>query len=194
MLETLVLHPSAMAQWHALIKEASHTSGIDLNENLESYLVFLLMDHCRSTEITTKPLALDFLENIRCSKRESQQILREVGDKCLIFSGLFPKIASRKSVGISYYVKLGQSAYGSLSGSYHNHLALLFSELCEHFIQLMDVLHTIRTSNPNATTLNLIEAEELWQQTRSTHALSILQTKTKGFFIPTQLIDPTQKH
>lgn len=194
MLETLVLHPSAMAQWHSLVKEASQASGIDLNEDLESYLVFLLMQHSRSTEMIAKPFALDFLESIKSSKRENQAILREVGDTCLIFSGLFPKSAARKRVGISYYVKLGQSAYGSLSGSYHNHLALLFNELCEHFIQLMDVLHALRTSNPQAATLDLLEAEELWQQSRSQYALSVLQTKTKGFFIPKHLIDPNQRH
>ena len=39
----LVIQPTSTAQWHALVSEAESAASCVLNEDLESYLVFLLM-------------------------------------------------------------------------------------------------------------------------------------------------------
>jgi len=192
-MQTLVLNPSSLSQWRALIVDAGQASSIKLSEDLESYLVFLLMRFIKNPEIVDTIMALDYLQNIQRTSRENQQTLRDVGDKCLLFAGLFPKSAGRRQLRISYYVKLGQMAYASLSGVHQNQLSELFKKLGSNFVGLMDVLQAVRALDPNASVLDLLEAEELWAETKSTYALKILRQSTKGFLIPSAK-DLLQKH
>lgn len=175
MKKNLVLHATPTAQWQSLVQEACSQSAISLNEELESYLVFLLMRFTRDPNVIHQILATDFLKNIDASTTANRVELQDVGDKCLLFSGLFPGNAKRKRLRISYYVDLGKTAYHSLHTT-------LFEDLSYHFVSLMDILQSIRT-NP----LDLIEAQELWSDTYSQRALSILQSHTHGFLVPENL-------
>jgi len=104
--------------------------------------------------------------------------LRDVGDKCLIFSGLFPGIARKRLVPISYFVNIGRSAYLSLSEeNTSNSLSSLFLQLHQSFVLLMDVLQSTREiNNPETFSLDLLQAEELWRETNSKHAKQLLET------------------
>lgn len=172
----MVLHPTATAQWQALITEAGRSLGKDrLPEELESYLVFLLMRFTGSTHIGGSILATEFLKSVEMYRREREGSLRDVGDKCLLFAGFFPEIAHKRHVRLSYYVDLGRSAYATLSGLQHRALADLFANLSDHFVPLMDLLHTMRSLDNPKDTLDLIAAEELWRDTHSQHALNVLR-------------------
>lgn len=197
-METLILHPTATAQWQAIVNEAERLSAIQLTEDLESYLVFLLMRFSEHPEIAHSILATEFLEGIKklkYAKHASLQDVRDVGDKCLLFAGLFPGNARRRRVRISYYVNLGQSAYDSLSNYHITSLSKLFSSLSSHFVGIMDVLHTMRELTNDESMLDLLQAEELWNDTKSRHALHTLRRKTDGFlmsqFLPQ---DPSKLH
>lgn len=193
-MERLIIYPNSLAQWHALVEEARRMSDISLNEDLESYLVFLLMRFAQHPEIVNCVLAPDYLQNIKRHRKENQQTLKDIGDKCLLFSGLFPGIAKHRLVRISYYVKLGQSAYCSLSESHTNALAKFYADLGYQFVSLMEVLQSIRELDPKTQVLDLLEAESLWADTKSKHALKILQQKTNGFLAPMVPNSPAQKH
>ena len=54
----LVLHPTSTAQWHSLVCEAESASNIYLDEELQSYLVFLLMRFLDKPAMAAKVLAL----------------------------------------------------------------------------------------------------------------------------------------
>src|SRR5437899_10481277 len=110
----LIIQPTEIAQWQELIKEAENSSQLVLNEELESYLVFLLIRFTGQPQLAKSVLALEFLENSRCLGQKQQEELRNVGDKCLLISGLFPGRAQRRRVKISYFVQLGQNAYVAL--------------------------------------------------------------------------------
>jgi len=179
----LILHPTALSQWQALVNEAEHHSSIQLSEELESYLVFLLMRFSEQSDFVHSILGMEFLESLKKLKLARQESLRDVGDKCLLLAGLFPGNARRRRVRISYYVNLGQSAYDSLSETYLNQFSNLFASLSDHFVGLMDILHTLRELTSEQSVLDLLQAEELWQDTQSKHALSVLRKKTKGFFM-----------
>jgi hypothetical protein len=91
--------------------------------------------------VTNSIIALEYLEGqLALGKKQRQQQLRDVGDKCLLFSGLFPELASQRQVPISYFVGLGQHAYHILSLLLGASLAELFHSLDEHFVSLMDTL------------------------------------------------------
>ncbi len=140
-METLVLHSSATAQWQALVSEAQAITHTKLGEDMESYLVFLLMRFANHPEIAHSLLAIDFLKSLQSLGRERAENLRDLGDKCLLFAGLFPGRARRRRVRISYFIELGQNAYSSLAlDTKALALSSLLSELGQLLLGLIDVL------------------------------------------------------
>lgn len=194
MLDKLVLHPTSMAQWQSLVQEAGRSSNVSLSEELENYLVFLLMRHIQNPEIVKSIVASSFLKSLETIGKERQYLLREVGDTCLLLSGLFPNNARKKNVRISYYVEIGKSAYFTLSNCCGNQLSNLFETLDTQFISLMDLLLTMRTLDNKTLSLDLLEAEELWQDTNSTHALKTLKQKIQQLTIHDLQSFPQQRH
>lgn len=165
---TLVLQPTDLAQWHALVAEAQQACDCNLEESLESYLVFLLMRFADRPELARKIMALEFL---RAQQADPQQAgnLRDVGDQCLLFSGLFPKIAEKRMVRVSYFVNIGRSAYGQLSSLVDRQSERLFSNLAGGFVAIMDVLHAMRGLS-GTPALEPLAAAELWADTGSRSA------------------------
>lgn len=160
----LILHSSSIAQWHTLLGEAQQQSTICLKTELESYLVFLLMRFAEQPSLASSVLALEFLQGCQTvSDPNKQYQLKDVGDKCLLYAGLFPGRARKRHLKVSYFVKLGRTAYLTLS----NHQfpeEPLFNSLSQEFINLMDVLQFIRGS---LSAIDLLESLELWHETGS---------------------------
>jgi hypothetical protein len=171
-MSSLVLHPTDMAQWHALVNEAQAACNCNLDEPLESYLVFLLMRFSERPEIARRIMALEFLE-AQFKARQQVDQLRDVGDQCLLFSGLFPQIAKKRMVRISYFVAIGRTAYGQLSSLADRHGEHLYSRLAEAFVAVMDVLQAMRGLSGEAA-LEPLAAAELWADTGSRSALRSL--------------------
>ena len=171
--------PGNISQWQALVAEAEALSGVQLGEELESYLVFTLMRYLRRPEMAQRILALDFLEAFQRSHPQRNEALRDVGDQCLLFSGLFPRRAERRRVRVSYYVKLGRSAYQTLADNLSK-TADLFALLAEEFIAAMDTLQAIRVLGQQTTGLLPAQAYELWQDTASRQAYAELVRQTGG--------------
>ena len=192
--QNIVLNPTSTAQWHALIQEAKSNCNITLNEELESYLVFLLMRFINAPEISQHIMALELLESAHQSMTSQQDTLRDVGDKCLLYSGFFPGLARKRRVRISYYVKLGQTAYHSLADLSQALTSNLYHDLYLQFVPMMDVLHAMREVNTLESALDPLQAEELYQDTGSVQALNKLQSLTQSsLFIKTDNL-PHQKH
>lgn len=143
-MKKLIIHPTDMSQWHALVNEAQLLRSCTLAEDLESYLVFLLMRFASQPKVVSSVLAIDFLDIANTSGQERNDRLRELGDKSLLFSGLFPGIAQKKQVNLNYFIDIGQSAYGTLSSVSEQNIADLFAALREDFLTLMDVLQAMR--------------------------------------------------
>lgn len=175
----LIIQPTSLADWQSLIKEAENASHHSLAEDLESYLVFLLMRFTSRAEVANSVLAREFLQSLKLIGQEKVEHLREVGDKCLLFAGLFPGRAERRRVQISYFVELGQNAYAHLATTLNKQkLAELYLALHDGFVTLMDVLHTVREINNNTNSLTPLQAAELWTDTASSHALTTLRHYT----------------
>lgn len=171
--------PGNMSQWQALVVEAEALCGVQLDEELESYLVFTLMRYLRRPDMVQRILALDFLEAFQQSHPQRNETLRDVGDQCLLFSGLFPRRAERRRVRVSYYVDLGRSAYQNLADNLTK-TAHLFAHLAEEFIAAMDTLQAIRVIGQGDSGLLPVEAYELWQDTASRQAYEQLLRQSGG--------------
>lgn len=155
-----------VADWQALVHEAAAHSGIRLDEELESYLVFTLMRYLRRPDMARRIMALDFLDAVQQEEPGRSDSLRDVGDQCLLYSGLFPRRAERRRVRVSYYVDLGRSAYRNLADSLQS-MAQPFARLSEDFVAAMDTLQSIRLLANQGTGLTPLQSFELWQATRS---------------------------
>ena len=174
MTQSLLLEPGDTAQWHKLVRDAETEYGHTLDEELESYLVFMLMRHTEKRSLAQAAIALQYLTTQELMDSERDGKLRDIGDQCLILSGLFPKRALRRNVRVSYYVEMGQSAYHHLSSTLQHATGELYQQLCESFVTLMDILQTIRGfSTP---VLQPIQSLELWSDTGSLAAYRRLTT------------------
>lgn len=175
---------TSTAQWHSLVTDAEAKMGVHLDEDLESYLVFLLMRFTSRPEIANSILALDYLQGLQSSGQLQQDQMRDVGDICLLHAGFFPKRAEKRLVKISYYVDLGRSAYSQLASQSMATLANLFGHLAHEFVAIMDTLQAIQQLNPqNSLQLSPIEAAELWQDTGSRQAKKTMSDYTNACVI-----------
>jgi len=178
-MESLLLQPTATAQWYTLINEAQASCAIHLEEELESYLVFLLMRFTGKPEMASSVLGLDFLNSGQEIGAHQKDLLKDVGDKCLLFAGLFPGRAKTRHVGVSYFVRLGQSAYSALSVHPTQNFSTLFKTLCEGFTPMMDVLNATRAMNDQQP-IDLLDVMETWLETKSQYAYQLLCKNTLG--------------
>lgn len=153
-----ILHDSNLTtQWLALIKEAESKILINLEEELEHYLVLLLIRFMTQPQMMHRSVALDFLACYTkfepYPKAKLQKQLKEVGDRCLLLSGLFPDYAQRRGTQLSYFINLGRTAYDSLGEK-----DALYTHLSLEFMSLMNILLNLRYPSED---LNLEENMDL---------------------------------
>ena len=143
-MKNLILHPTDISQWYALVSEAEASTQLALNENTESYLVFLLQRFAQTPQLAESILATDFLESMASFGKQQIEQLIIIGDKSLLLAGLFPGVAERRNVSIEYYVDMGQAAYLSVSELQKKPKADLYLELSKHFPSMQTILQAIR--------------------------------------------------
>ncbi len=178
-MKKIVVRASAMEEWVTLVNEAEAAAEHPLDDDMESYLVFLLIRFTDKPELASGVLALDYLRGMQLSGQMAQDQLRDVGDKCLLYSGLFPERATRRRVQASYFVDLGRGAYDQLGQRLKNSSATLYQRLATTFVSLMDVLHAMRELG-QPSRLDALHAYELWRDTGSAQALKTLRRRTRA--------------
>jgi hypothetical protein len=140
----LLAQESPTALWRSLVQDAEQGAGARLNEELESYLVFLLMRHLQDARLAENVLALDLLEALARQGTQREQRLRTAGDRCLLLAGLYPEQAQRRLVSLGYFLDVGRHAYDELACQVKGSLAALYRHLAAAFPQLIRVLIQIR--------------------------------------------------
>jgi len=143
-MKPLILHPTDTSQWQALVNEAQVSTQLILDERVESYLVFLLLRFSQQNQLMESVLGLDLLESMHLLGRRQRDLLREIGDKSLLFCGLFPGMAARRRVNLDYFTDLGQAAYLTAGELPDNELADLFVQLSAQFKTMQNVLQAMR--------------------------------------------------
>lgn len=190
----LLLHNTATEEWLTLVHEAEDAAACHLDEEMESYLVFLLIRFTEKPELAASVLAVEYLHSMHASGNLAQDQLRNVGDKCLLYSGLFPRRAERRRVKLSYFVDLGRGAYHQLSERLENSAAAMYQRLAHSFVTLMDVLQTMRTLGATSQPLEPLQAFELWRDTGSRLALRSLRAATHAAPVVTHPSNGNKSH
>jgi hypothetical protein len=144
MMSKLILHPTEVSQWHALVYDAQASTHLILDINTESYLVFLLMRFIHSSKLLESIVALDFLHSFQATPTRQIELLKEVGDKSLLFCGLFPGMAEKRHLSLNYFIEMGQGAYLTVSELQERELADLYYELSTQFINMQNILQALR--------------------------------------------------
>ena len=181
-----VIRANATEEWVTLVSEAEAAAAQRLDEDMESYLVFLLIRFTERPELAASVLGLDYLHSMQLSGHLAQDQLRDVGDKCLLYSGLFPERATRRRVQVSYFVDLGRGAYQQLAGRLGSSTAELYQRLAATFVSLMDILQAMRELG-QPSRLDPLSAYELWRDTGSAQALKTLRRDSEA--IPIAVAD-----
>lgn len=169
---TLLINETSLMLWHEVIKTAEDRCSIVLNDDLETYLISLLMRYSNKPEVAQQIFANDYLEAMQRRDRLRSVSLKNVGDQCLLYAGLFPGQAEKRHVKITYFVDLGRTAYAAISKTAND----LYWILAMEFVALMDVLQSIRET----PVLLPLEAYDQWDKLGSKRALQNLQYYSKG--------------
>lgn len=152
--------------WRDAVKRAEDRCDVHLHEEIESYLVSLLIRFTNQPELASKVMAQEFLRAMQEKDLLRRTTLAEVGDQCLLFSGLFPGAAEKRLVTVGYFVDIGRSAYSTIS----NKASDLYGNLAVQFVTLMDVLQSLNERH----VLLPFEAYSQWQELGSARSYHIL--------------------
>ncbi len=152
---------SVKAQWQNLVSDAAINCDYNLDEEIESYLVFALIRFTQRPDLSDSVIALEYMQSVAESGHQQLNQLRDVGDKCLLFSGLYPQMYRKKMVDIGYYVNMGRASYGQLGQMLHKGFADLYQKLAEYFVAMTDILHAMRELN-GLPVLDQAEKYDFW--------------------------------
>lgn len=148
--------------WYELVRESEDRVRTRLPEIIESYLVFMLQRHQGDAVLGKRVLALDWLGGQELAGCERADALRDVGDRCLLIAGFFPRVAERRNVGPGYYAALGQAAYGEVAAVARAGYAELFARLARAFDAMLRVLGNLRASPGLHAAVPLVAAAPAW--------------------------------
>lgn len=130
--------------WQALICDGARQRGVRLDEQEACYLGFVLQRHQRDAQFAARTMALDWLQAQEQGGMQRADALRDVGDRCLLIAGLFPRLAERRRVPRDYFLALGQDAYGGVASCTRAGYGALFAQLAQAFVRLAEALAGMR--------------------------------------------------
>lgn len=138
---------TASELWQRLIDEGAQRGRVRLDEQEACYLGFVLQRHQRDAQLAAHTLALDWLQAQEEVGRSRADALRDVGDRCLLVAGLYPRLAERRRVSPDYFVVLGRDAYGGVADCTRAGYGELFAQLARAFARLVAALAGMRRTD-----------------------------------------------
>jgi len=128
-----------------VVKDTQQTHGYDLPHHVEAYIVMLLGDFVDRTDIPPEKTFAEQFLNIQTSKQAKQ-----LGDVCLIVSGVFPRLKEKHGLNRRYYQDIGSTSY-EMASSMNTEL---FPILAKHFVFLSGFIE-LAVSSPKLPHSNL---------------------------------------
>ncbi|HNP62290.1 MAG TPA: hypothetical protein PKH39_00060 [Woeseiaceae bacterium] len=169
------------------INTAIDNQNVDVNPHTSHYVVNLLTLFARSENFYdesdehcgVRPLALMMADAADADSQEKRSSsLQRIGDVALFTAGFFADSLAYRPVDIDYYVRMGGSAYGSLSDEIKGTtrgmaLVDVFREMARKFQSLVDVLNEVREGAWGSG--DVVRVYEIWRKTGSRRAAKILE-------------------
>lgn len=171
---------SLKAYFHDAIERASDEKHLDAGEHTLWYLTNLLHNYSRSEKFfdyrpdggTLTPLFQYYQSALEAENdQERRQHLQRLGDVAIFITGLFAHALDRKTVGLRYYMSMGENAYGFLADTAGNTprdkiLGEVFTDLSSGFSGYVSALATIAPMNKTKNHADdLLQLFNRWQIT-----------------------------
>lgn len=169
---SLALHTRDTAHWRALVTAAEASAQSCLDDDLESYLVMLLLRFARRGQRAGEPPVLGAGG---ASETLTTEGLIDAGDRCLVIAGLMPDQALAQGLPVRHFVDTGRYAFEEAARRTANPI---FRRLADQFVDLMDVLQVMRTLDEDEIMVDLFRVYDQWQDTGSRYAYRLLLAAT----------------
>lgn len=163
------------------VSEAINNQNLLISQDVESYVVNLLIDFIDPTKLETMgtdfpgidtPLALILKSALEAPPSQRLKIFKSMGDISLYLAGFFQDYFNRRIVDVSYYIAMGASAYENVAIIIRNQyrdqqFAETFARLSERFHHLVDVVAEV-SENPNTDKpIDILSVYDRWTRTHS---------------------------
>ncbi len=178
---TIRTTPNLQQFFYELVQNAVAEHKAAVSKEVEYYLVQLLSRFSKIENNAAQPhdeALCSLLHRALEADRATQiSLLRDLGDVALYIAGYFPESLSRKLIDIDYYIRMGGSAYGSVSSlTQIPSIQSLYQELAEKFTAWTDLLTTVSSqAQAPHSEQDLLRLYDMWQRTGSLRALNLLQ-------------------
>jgi hypothetical protein len=126
--------------FHGVVKETQATTGLELPENLEAYIVMLLANNMDKPDFLPER---SFAEAYLKLRRPANYNAKELGDACLFVSGAFPTYGQKYGLSKDYYQNIGISSYEMVAEVMNFEL---FTQLSLHFMFLSSFIECVVVS------------------------------------------------
>ena len=94
---------------YELVKRAESQLTVNLEHNIEAYIVHLFAHYLDKPNINTEPLGVKLLASVSLPTTQRKHVLKEIGDECLLVNSM--EWGRRRWPSSNYYSDLGQNAY-----------------------------------------------------------------------------------
>jgi len=131
--------------FRGIVKETKSSTGLELPENIEAYVVILLAQKMDRPDFLPEH---SFAEEYLKLRRPASYSAKELGDTCLFVSGAFPSYGSKHGLNKSYYQGIGITSYDMVAETLNGEL---FSQLSTHFIFISKFIDATINNNPQPT-------------------------------------------
>jgi len=172
---TLITYTSLAAWFQQLVVNARENQGLTVSPTSEYYVVSVLEGFADGDELfgldddgrrRDEALARILEAAVYAPGHDRIHHYRRLGDVALFVSGFFADSLRRRTVGVPYYVGMGQAAYGALSSMFRSGATAstfreVFEELADTFPAWVDVLREVSERSRISATPDEMDTSEL---------------------------------
>jgi hypothetical protein len=127
--------------FRGVVKETQATTGYELPESIEAYVVMLLAHNMeRPNFLPEKSFAEAYLK----LSKPYDYSAKELGDACLFVTGVFPSYGRKHGLDRSYYQEIGITSYDLVAETMNGEL---FKTLSVHFCFVSDFIGEVTHSS-----------------------------------------------
>lgn len=181
--EPVLIHTSSLREWfHEALDDACRTHGFGATPASGRYVASLLDQFSDADQLfgvhengkrKNEALAMMLHEAVLGEPTMRLEQFRRMGDVALYVAGVFSDSLRRRSVDVTYYIHMGQGAYGSLSSGLHTKggaaLKLLYEELADTFSAWVEVLRAFSEQVGLAAPLAAQDTADLYERLGLAH-------------------------
>lgn len=163
--------------FQSLLRDALHREGVAVGPITEFYIVQLLASEVTEGHHPEEILAEAFVLALEASPRDRIRKFRSVGDRALVFSGLWWErdCRPRRPPHTEYYLQLGSMAYRVIGGA-------PFDEMASKFEGIVDTLARVSTDTLVKSSSDVLRLYGVWQETQNRFAARALAAQ--GVIVP----------